>query len=544
MYIRITTNQKGQSYYHLVESYRKDGKVLQRTLASLGKVEEGKLEELQEAISKYLDTFNIITLSKHIDISKAYILGPLLVLERMFENLGISNAIGHIQSWHEKLSFDLYKTIFSMVTSRFIQPVSKLGLYDRWLERMYPQMIDHDIKLHQLYRTLDMLSQHKDYLENYLYSYKKDLFNMEMDVVLYDLTTLRFESTVKAPGALRQFGYSKERRGDCTQVVLGLLTDTHGIPLGFEVYPGNTFEGHTLASMVDKMKKKFHIKRFIFVADRGLFSEPNLQVLEKEGGEYIVGMRMGKMSQEEQKIFYDTSKYRFINENLAVYETSYNGRRMVVTWSDARAKRDKKAREEVIEKIKKKLSAKKPKIHQLITHQGYKKYLRVIDKNASIVMNEQAIIEEAKKDGFFAIITNVPEEDLNSGKLVTQYKQLWRIEDAFGEFKGTLKSRPVFHWTDQRIMGHLMVCFISLLCEAHLNKMLQDEYEYYESKSIKDKTIDTRPLTAVRAMEELTQVLAIPVDMKGRRIWVRTDIPTNAQKLFKAMEMRIPPKIL
>lgn len=367
---------------------------------------------------------------------------------------------------------------------------------------------------------------------------------MEMDVVLYDLTTLRFESTVKVPGALRQFGYSKERRSDCTQVVLGLLTDTNGIPLGFEVYPGNTFEGHTLSGIVDKMKKKFHIKRFIFVADRGLFSEPNLQVLEKEGGEYIVGMRMGKMTQEEQKFFYDTSNYRFINESLAVYETNYKGRRMVITWSDARAKRDKKAREEVIEKIKKKLSVKKPKIKQLITHQGYKKYLQVIDNTATITINEQAIIEEAKKDGFFAIITNVPEKDLNAGQLVMQYKQLWRIEDAFGEFKGTLKSRPVFHWTDQRIMGHFMICFLSLLCEANLNKMLHEKFDYYESKAIKEEIIDARPLTAARAMEELTEVLAIPVDMKGRRIWVRTDIPTNAQKLFKAMEMRIPPKIL
>ena len=543
MYIRITTNQKGQSYYHLVESYRHEGKVRQRTLASLGKVEEGKLEQLQEAISKHIDTFNIISLAKHIDISKAYILGPLLILERIFDYLGLNKAIKQVQGAHEKLSFDLHKTIFSMIASRFIQPVSKLGLYDRWLERTYPVMIDHDTALHHLYRTLDLLSDHKEYMENYLYSYKKDLFNMELDVVLYDLTTLRFESTVKEPGALRQFGYSKERRNDCTQVVLGLLTDTEGIPLGFEVYPGNTFEGHTLQGIVEKMKNKFQVKRFIFVADRGLFSEANLQILEKEGGEYIVGMRMGTIPEEEQEKFYDTSNYKFINENLAVYETTYKERRMVITWSGARAKRDRKAREEVIEKIKKKLSAKKPKFKELITHQGYKKYLQIAG-NTSITINDRAILEETKKDGFFAIITNVPQEVLDPGKLVTQYKQLWRVEDTFGEFKGTLGSRPVFHWTDKRIMGHLMICFLSLLCESHLNKMLHDRLDGYQTKATKKKIIAQRPLTAVRAMEELTEVLAIPVDIKGNRIWVRTDIPANAQKLFKAMQMKIPPKIL
>ena len=133
-----------------------------------------------------------------------------------------------------------------MIASRFILPVSKLSLYDRWLEKMYPEMIDHSIELHHLYRILDLLSEHKEYLEKYLYSYKRDLFSMELDVVLYDLTTLRFESTVRETDGLRQFGYSKEMRSDCTQVVMGLLTDTRGIPLGFEVYPGNTFEGHTL----------------------------------------------------------------------------------------------------------------------------------------------------------------------------------------------------------------------------------------------------------------------------------------------------------
>jgi transposase len=540
----VTTNQKGQSYYHLVESYRDDGKVKQRTIASLGRVEDGKLEELQSALSKYLDTVTITSLAKHIDISKAYVLGPLLILERMFERLGITNALKQIQDSHEKLSIDLHKTVFTMVASRFIKPVSKLGLYDRWLEKMYPEMIDHNIQLHHFYRTLNILYQDKDFLENYLYSHKRDLFDMQLDVVLYDLTTLRFESTVKIPGALRQFGYSKERRSDCTQVVFGLLTDTNGIPLGFEVYPGNTFEGQTLSGIVEKMKKKFHIKRFIFVADRGLFSEPNLQMLEQEGGEYIVGMRMGKIPQQEVQKFYDTSNYRFINEKLAVYETSYKGRRMVVTWSDARARRDRKSREEVVEKLKNKLSVQKPKIKHLITHQGYKKYLKITGDNGQISINEQIINEEAKKDGFFAIITNVPVKDLRADELVMQYKQLWRIEDAFGEFKGTIQSRPVFHWTDERITGHLMICFLSVLCEAYLNNMLHEQNERYYTKSTEKKIIEARPLTAHRAMEELCQVMAIPVDVNGKRIWVRTDIPPNALKLFKAIGMKIPAKIL
>jgi len=118
-------------------------------------------------------------------------------------------------------------------------------------------MIDHDLALQHIYRSLDILAEHKEHIEQSLYQYKKDLFSINVDIVLYDLTTLRFESTREDLGALRKFGYSKEMRTDCTQVVFGLLTDTDGIPLSFEVHPGNTFEGKTLKGIVDKMKKSF-----------------------------------------------------------------------------------------------------------------------------------------------------------------------------------------------------------------------------------------------------------------------------------------------
>jgi transposase len=114
----------------------------------------------------------------------------------------------------------------------------------------------------------------------------------------------------------------------------------------------------------------------------------------------------------------------------------------------------------------------------------------------------------------------------------------------FGEIKGNLKTRPMFHWTDQRIIGHLVLCFLSYLCEAHLTKALRDSYETLEKKSITNKTIKSRPLTVVQAMGELARVMAIPVKVRKETIWVRTDIPTNAASLMKAIGMRTPPKII
>ncbi len=541
MYIRVTKNQRGHAYYHLVESYREAGKVKQRVLLSLGRVEENKLEELAEAINKHLETANIFDLAKEIDIESTYILGPLLVLERMMEQLGITEILKKISRDHKKLQFDIQKVVFTQVCSRFIKPVSKLDLYDNWLERLYPGMIDQTIELQHIYRSLDMLAQHKDEIERFLYQWEKDLFTINVDVVLYDLTTLRFESVREDLDQLRRFGYSKEMRTDCTQVVLGLLTDINGIPLCFEVHPGNTFEGNTLSGIVEKMQSKFSIRRFIFIADRGLFSFDNLEHIRNSQGEFIVGLKMGSLGKELQEDFYQLDNFTWINEELAVYETRVREDRCIITWSKSRAERDRKTREDVIEKIKKKIAADKKKAKKLITNRNYKKYVKIEGKD-QCELNHKAIAEEAAKDGFFGVITNVT--SMSPSEIVANYKQLWKVEDAFGEIKGNLKTRPMFHWTDQRIIGHLVLCFLSYLCEAHLTKALRQSYEMLQKKSIANKVIKSRPLTVVQAMNELAQVMAIPVKVRKDTIWVRTDIPTNAASLMKAIGMRMPPKII
>src|SRR4030042_395803 len=117
MYIKITKNQRGYAYYHLVEAYREDGKVKQRTLMSLGRVEENKLEQLSQAISKHLETVSLLSLSKEIDIADTYILGPLLVLERMMETMGIKAALQNVLSQHKKLQFDFEKVVFTQLCS-------------------------------------------------------------------------------------------------------------------------------------------------------------------------------------------------------------------------------------------------------------------------------------------------------------------------------------------------------------------------------------------------------------------------------------------
>jgi len=541
MFIKTTKNKNGTAYYHLVESYRHEGKVRQRTLMSLGRVEDGKLDQLAEAISKHSSKLSVFNMARDVDVKDTFILGPLLVLQRMMDELGVSLCLSALQDKHKRLEFNFKGVVFSQICSRFLKPVSKLALYDNWIDRMYPQMIEQDIALQHIYRSLDLLSDHKEDIEKFLFSYGKNLFDISVDVVLYDLTTLRFESTRTDLGKLREFGYSKEMRTDCTQVVLGLLTDTQGIPLCFEVHPGNTFEGKTLDGIVDRISKKLVVRRFIFVADRGLFSMDNLEHIKSRNGEFIVGLKMGSLKTQIQNDFYDLSKFHWANPELAVRETALNDDRCIITWSKIRAERDRKAREDILDRIKTRLSSSKPLSKKFITNRAFKKYLSV-NNDTQCNLNHRAISREAEKDGFFGIITNV--KDMTATEIVSNYKELWRIEDAFGEMKGTLKSRPMFHWTDKRIIGHLMLCFLSHFFEAHLTKKLREAGIKQNSKAITEGIIKNRPLTTVAAMEELMRVMAVPVKVKNEVIWLRTDIPPNAVKLIKAIGMRIPPKIL
>lgn len=516
-------------------------------LLSLGRVEENRLDELISAISKHKDVITALEAAKSLEIEDTYILGPLLAIEHIFTRFGIRKFLLSIAQQHPQLKFNFERIIYTMIVCRFLKPGSKLKIFEYWQDKLYPEMLSGKDELHHLYRALDLLSHHKEQIEQDLYWHDRDLLNLTVDVVLYDLTTLRFESTREDLGDLRRFGYSKEMRSDCTQVILGLLIDTDGIPLGFEVYPGNTFEGATLVDIVKRMREKFKVRRFIFVADRGLFSAANLEHIRmqcghEQDGEFIVGMKLGVIKQRHDE-FYDRSRFQKMSEGLECYETTYGKDRCIITWSRKRAERDRKTREEILSKIEKKLIKKKSSSKDFVSNTNYLKFVSGLQEGKP-EFNKAAIAEAERKDGFFGVITNIPKNRMSAAEAITAYKYLWIVEDAFGEIKGSLQARPVFHWTDNRIKGHLTMCFLAYFCEAQMTKIFRQKGLSLISKAIQNNTIDPRPLTVVEAMKELTDVRAIPVKVKEKHVWVRTDISGNAASLFTALGIPFPPRIL
>jgi hypothetical protein len=450
----------------------------------------------------------------------------------MMERLKLTAMFTRLRAKHPKMKLPWVGIITGMIVSRFIEPCSKRRLNMEQWGRIYPGILEMEAPpLKSFYRAMDVLWKHREDVEGALFDRggQRDLFNRGLDVVFYDLTTLRFESTNATDGELRRFGYSKEHRSDCTQVILGLLVDRDGVPVGYELFPGNTYEPHSLPTILEKMKTKYHIEKVIVVADRGLVTQENVGELSKNGMDFILGMKLWAMSEADQEAVLDKSQYRAIDkeETFLMRETTHKGERLILTWGKKRAERDAALREKLLERLRAQLG-REPTTKQFVTNKGYRQYLTGLDTGAP-TLNEQAILESQRRDGFFGVVTSVKTEAMNGEEIYERYRDLWRVEDAFGEIKGPLETRPMFHWVDARIQSHVIICLIAYYIEAVITRELRKaEAEF----------------TVGEFFRALNQVHAIPVDVRGTRAWVRNEMKGTATAGYEILGLKLPDRML
>lgn len=534
MFVRRVRNAKGVSYLQIVESYRDQKAVRQRVLFSLGRLEDlqatGQLDQLVAALSRYCERLTLIDLTKDVSVDETYVFGSVYVLDQLFRRGPLLPIVEEILGLHQQVEIPLVDTVFAMLVSRFVRPCSKRSLKKRWLERLYPGLVRSDLGLHQLYRTLDLLAEHKSEIQQHLIYPTSQLSlwaSPKLELVFYDTTTLRFESVREDRGVLRRFGYSKERRVECTQVILGLLLDREGMPVGYELFPGNTYEGHTLPGLLRRLKDQYHIGRLIFVADRGMLRGANLDQIEESGFQFIMGMKLWSLSKKEQERMEHLTRWETISREFRLCEMTHPRGRLIVTWSQERADRDRQVRTDLLKTLRSKV-AKNPEPTHLLSHKGFKRYLKVLEKGR-VAVNERTVAQETRRDGLFGIITNVPKEEMPALEILQRYKELWRIEDAFGEIKGTLEARPMFHWTDPRIEGHMMICFLAYYLEAYITRQLRKAGAEF---------------SAPAAIDALNEIKAVPVKVRGKIVWVKTRVHGIAAKTFEALQLRVPSDIL
>ena len=227
-----------------------------------------------------------------------------------------------------------------------------------------------------------------DFIQGVALSAAQQMLGESLDVLFYDCTTLYFESFVS--DELRQKGFSKDHKVNETQVQLALMVTREGLPIGYEVFPGATFEGHSLAPVLTALQRRYHLSRVVFVADRGLFSEDNLQILEQSGLEYVVGAKLKTQARVIKEQILSPDHYQELNEDTSYLTIDLEGKRkLVVSYSKKRARKDQHDRQKEIDKLKKKLNrSRKPK--EFISASGYKRFLTVSD-HERVGINEAAI---------------------------------------------------------------------------------------------------------------------------------------------------------
>lgn len=538
MFIKIT-KAKTNEYVQLVRSYREDGRVKHKVILNLGKLKDIENNPSFQRLAQRLTEISKLQKSADIrDCSEAEIVNwGYLVYQRIWKEFNLDKFLSHLTR-NRKVQFSLSDASFLMVVQHLLQPRSKLATYNnqgRFLN--LPK-----VTLNQLYRSLDLLSEYKEQLEEALFQANRNLFNMQIDMVFYDVTTFSFES-VRAD-SLRDFGFSKNGKYKEVQVVMGLMIDGEGRPIGYELFPGNTFDGKTLDHALAALRERFNIRRVIIVADRGINSKVNLKKIVDQGYSYIFASRLKKMSKSVQKeIFtggYEEMEFPEGSEEKIRYKIidyvnrvkDENGKthklpeHLVITYSERRAKKDREDRSRLVEKAMSLLDN-KSKI-RADNKRGGKKYLKEISSGqVDWTLDEEAVLRDEQFDGYYGIQTS--EKDLRPLEVLSAYHTLWKIEESFRIMKSTLEVQPIFHWTETRIKGHFVACFLAFLLERTLELQLKRAGEHTSCEQIR---------------EALNSMNFSKVDIDDKTYLIKTRGTEFSKKILRLLRFKPLPNVM
>jgi transposase len=483
MYIRRkkTPNSPRQSI-QIVEGYRDEkGNVKQRIVRHLGvfvdEVEEAKLvllaEDLilkiqaeREAASPQGSLFDLsLSAPKKGRPSRKSLSDIIPVsdvkLEDIVEDHRVVEGVHEIGGLvYDQMNFDKIlpkkrdsQILKDMTLARMVAPNSKRGLA-HYLKEQFD--IEHD--LDAIYRMMDKVWEQIPKIKELAFNSTLALIpNQEINLVFFDVTTLYFEST--EVDDLRGFGYSKDHRFNTTQLVLALATNEDGLPLGYELFSGNTAEVKTLLASIKSWESFMKIRDVCFVADRAMFSKGNLEELDASGYRYIVAAKLKTLKTGLKEQILDGKNYApalMGNEFAWIAEFEHEGKRLITSYKSKRAMNDAKERQNILAKIEKTIGQ-KGSTKKLISNSGVKKYTS--SENSSTYLDQEKIELDAMWDGLHGVITN--DQNISAKEAIGKYSRLWVIEQAFRINKHNLQMRPIFHWTVQRIEAHIAMCYMS-----------------------------------------------------------------------------------
>ena len=407
------------------------------------------------------------------DISNTQIrtIGPELIFGTLFDRIGF-NAIPE----------ELFR---HLTIARLVYPTSKIKTID-YLYRYQGLHLCVDA----IYRFMDRMSnKYKEDVSEIAYRYTEKQLG-EIVVMFYDMTTIHFESDDEDD--LRRIGFSKDGKFQHPQILLGLLVGEGGLPIGYDIFKGNTFEGHTLLPVLKRIERKYGLGKPIMVADAGLLSKQNLENLEKEHYRFILGSRIKNESEAIKTEILKRAKGIGDGEMFVLKKS--DGTRLVITYSNRRALKDAHNRDKGVKKLKEQVRSNRL-TKENINKRGYNKFLR-IDGEATITIDEDKIKADQNWDGLKGFITNT---NLSPEKVAKTYIHLWQIEKAFRISKTDLRVRPIHHYLRHRIEAHVCIAFAAYTIYKELERLLR-QHRFFISPA--------RAVELTHTMYELEYVLS------------------------------------
>jgi transposase len=496
MFVRKKQNASGSLSIQIISKNRGKYKVINTVGCAKTKREEELLILLAKSELERIQG-NQILFAEHDDLvienfvngianDHLQIIGSELILGKIYRKIGFP----------EGGCPDLFK---NLVLCRLVYPGSKLKTVD-----YFKQHLNTDVSVYSIYRFLDELNAElKPTIEQIMFNYTRKLLKNKIGVVFYDMTTLYFEASEEDD--FRVTGFSKDGKHQQPQIMIGLLVSSHGYPIGYQIFEGNTSETKTLIPVLETFQKKFDIDKPIIVADAALLSQKNINALQENQYEYILGARL----KNETQIIKDKVIELGVEEGKLRELKSRNGR-LIVSYSQKRARNDKKNREKGLKRLEKKVrTGKLTKDH--INNRGYNKYLK-LSGEVDIMIDYEKYEADSVWDGLKGYITNTR---LPRNIVIGQYGQLWQVEKAFRISKTDLRIRPIYHRLKNRIEAHICVCFAAYAIYKELERLL------------KENLIDISPAKAIEAIKEIRQLrYVLP---KSQQVKTKILQPTEIQ---------------
>ncbi|TYB30608.1 MAG: IS1634 family transposase [Candidatus Mcinerneyibacterium aminivorans] len=529
MFLRKVESKRKSGYTHttvqLVESYRnEEGKTRTRILYHFGPLDKFLQADADKLVDSVLKMKGEVFLDHLEKFGSAKDFGDLFTIFRLLKELKFFQEIEKIKESETRIGFDLVGHINALICNRVNDPSSKLKLLS-WLESVYiPELKSSEVSYNNLLRSMDFLIKHKKRIEEHLAERVLSIFDLSLHMCFYDITSSYFETNNLSESDIRCYGYSRDSRPDRVQVTIGVVMTEEGIPIAHYVFPGNTADVSTLQEVVEDIKDRFgDFREVSIVTDKGMTSSKNIDYLLSGDHLFIVGeSKTKKISREilsEANTEQEDKESGFTYEKVIPYEYEVDGikkscnLRYVCSFNPETYRLN-------AERFKVKLADYEGKLSEinakdidsadkysqlkswLKSHGMIKWFDLSIQGDIVISKSNDSVLSSVQAGfGWFLIKSNLSWE-WNKEEIVLGYKTLWKVEHGFRELKHSLDIRPMYHWTDRRIMAHVFLCFISMVATSVVEKRLKDsgidmswEKCLYEMRKI--KVIDYRTKSGI-----------------------------------------------